>query len=77
MIATMLTPKTTLSHLSRKIRRIVRQPRSIQVKASDVDSYGDYNVEQMNELPANPASSNVVPDVSAEEFDTLYHWYLS
>jgi hypothetical protein len=47
------------------------------VKASDVDSYGDYNVEQMNELPANPASSNVVLDVSAEEFDTLYHWYLS
>ncbi len=77
MIATMLTPKTTLSRLSRKIRRIARQPRSIQVKASDVDSYGDYNVEQMNELPANPASSNVVPDVSAEEFDTLYHWYLS
>jgi hypothetical protein len=77
MIGTTLTPKTTLSRLSRKIRRVARQPRPLQVKASDVDSYGDYDVEQLNELPANPAGSNAAPDVSAEEFDTLYHWYLS
>jgi len=77
MIATSLAPKTSLSHLSRKIHRIARRPQPLQVKASDVDSYGDYDVEQLNALPAIPASSNAVPDVSAEEFETLYHWYLS
>jgi hypothetical protein len=47
------------------------------VKASDVDSYGDYDVEQMSALPANPVGSNTTPNVSAEEFETLYQWYLS
>ena len=77
MIATSLAPKTSLSRLSRKIHWIAHRPRPLQVKASDVDSYGDYDVEQLNALPTNPASSNAVPDVSAEEFETLYHWYLS
>jgi hypothetical protein len=77
MIVTSLAPKTSLSSLSRKIRRIARWPRSLQVKASDIDSYGDYDVEQLNALPANLAGSNAAPEVSAEEFETLYHWYLS
>jgi hypothetical protein len=77
MIATTLTPKTNISRLSSKIRRTARRPRSLQVKASDVDSYGDYDVEQMSALPANPVGSNTTPNVSADEFETLYQWYLS
>jgi len=77
MIATSLAPKYSLSRLSRKIRHVARQPRPLQVKASEVDSYGDYDVEQLNVLPANPAGSNTTPEVSADEFETLYHWYLS
>ena len=77
MIATSLATKTNLSHLTSKILWIVCQPRPLQVKASDVDSYGDYDVEQMNQLPNNPVESNAAPEVSAEEFEALYHWFLS
>ena len=77
MIATSLAPKTNLSRLSYKIIWVVCQPRPLQVKASDVDSYGDYDIELLNELPATPVSLNTAPDVSEEEFETLYHWYLS
>jgi hypothetical protein len=74
MIATSFAPKTSLS---RKIRRIARRSRPLQVKASDVDSYGDYDVEQMNALPVNPVGAKTAPDVAAEDFERLYHWYLS
>ena len=77
MIATSLNPIITERRTSCKIHWTVCQPRSLQVKASDVDSYGDYDVEQMNVLPTNPVSSNTTPNVSAEEFETLYHWFLS
>lgn len=77
MFATTFTPKTSLSRMSRKIRRITRQPHSLKVKASDVDSYGDYDVEQISKLPANLNTVPVTPNVSAEEFETLYHWFLS
>ena len=80
MIATTLTPTTTLSCTNNKIRRIARQSRSLQVKASDVDSYGDYDIEQMNTLPAHLAgmnTSNGEASVSSEEFEKLYHWFLS
>jgi hypothetical protein len=77
MIATSLAPKTSLNRLSLKIRRVVPRPRPLQVKALEVDSYGDYDVEQLNVPSAVPSGSNTAPDVSAEEFETLYHWYLS
>jgi hypothetical protein len=80
MIVTALTPMTNLSRLSRKIRRAAGQSRSLQVKASDVDSYGDYDLEQIGELPANLAGVNPNPSIldgSGEEFESLYQWFLS
>ena len=80
MIATTLAPKTSLNRLSRKIHRIIRQPRSLKVKASDVDSYGDYDIELISELIANQNGMNSnlsATDVSDEELEKLYHLFLS
>jgi hypothetical protein len=71
---------TNLNRLSRRIRRAVGQSRSLRVKASDVDSYGDYDLEQIGELPVNLAGVNPDPSIldgSGEEFESLYQWFLS
>ncbi len=53
----------------------------LQVKASEVDSYGDYDTEQVAEMMAtaslDQAKAAPVPDVSAEDFEKLYNWFLS
>jgi len=77
MIATYPAPKTNLNRLSLEILWVARKPRPLQVKASDVDSYGDYDVEQLNDPPAILVGSNATPDVSMEEFESLYQWFLS
>lgn len=77
MIATSLAPKTNLRRPGLEILWVARQPLPLQVKAMDVDSYGDYDVDQLNEPPVILACSNTTPDVSMEEFESLYHWFLS
>ena len=55
--------------------------RPLQVKPSELDGYGDYDTEQLAELMAtaslDQAKAAPIPDVSAEEFDKLYNWFLS
>jgi hypothetical protein len=76
MIGTTLTPKTTISRLSRKIHR----DHPLQVKACEIDGYGNYGCQLAEELqvalPQLSATTSIA-DVSAEEFEAVYRWFLS
>jgi len=76
MIGTTITPKITISRLSRKIRR----DHPLQVKACEVDGYGNYGCQLVDALqvasPKLNATSPIV-DVSAEEFEAVYRWFWS
>jgi hypothetical protein len=76
MTGTTLTPKTTISRSSRK----TRWDHPLQVKACEIDGYGNFGCQLAEELkaalPQLGATSPTV-DISAEEFEAAYRWFWS
>jgi hypothetical protein len=81
MITNLSIPNPKISHLSICFPWIVRPACAIQVKAADVEGYGDYDAERLGEeLEALSGDSNAaapVPDIAPEEFEATYRWFLS
>lgn len=79
MFETILTTKTYQRPLILNLRRTARPVKSLQVKAFEVDGYGDYDAELIGELlAAAPApQSQITADVTPEEFEKIYQWFLS
>jgi len=79
MLANLSITNSLINHLSFSLPWIVRLAGAIEVKPSDVDGYGDYDSEQIAEMLATaPASqTQTEPDITPEEFEKVYQWFLS
>ena len=76
MTGTTLTPKTTISLSSRNIR----QDHPLLVKACEIDGYGNFGCQLADGLQAalpQLGATSRIADVSAEEFEADYQWFLS
>jgi hypothetical protein len=76
MTSTILTTKTTISHTGRKSRRDI----PLQVKACEIDGYGNYGCQLADELQSalpQLGATSPVADISAEEFEAVNRWYWS
>ena len=79
MLANSSIQNSLISYLNISLPWIVRPASAIEVKASEVDGYGDYDSEQIAEMLASlPAQQiSAAPNVDEDEFESLYHWFLS
>jgi len=79
MFETTLTLNTHKRPLTLTLHCSARTVKSPQVKASDVDGYGDYDADLLGELlAAVPVhQSSITSEITPEEFEKNYRWFLS
>jgi hypothetical protein len=81
MLADLSILNVHISPLSLGFSWIVRPAGALQLKASHVEGYGEYDPDQLAEqyeaLSGNPVEAALVPDIAPEEFEAVYQWFLS
>ncbi len=81
MLANLSILNSHISQLNHNFPWVVRREGAIQLKASEVEGYGDYDTnllgEQFEALSKVPVNTAPIPDIAAEEFEAIYSWFLS